>query len=61
MDNIILVTKARHNLSMPEMAEKLSVSMSYLTKIAYGYRRPGRNFITKFLMAFPEVSADNFF
>ena len=49
------------NISLEDFAETLGYSISYITKILYGQREPGRNFLKKLKKKFPEIDLNSFF
>ncbi len=49
------------NMSIQMMAKEIGVSKSYYEKIEYGDRQPSYNFITKFLIRFPDADTDEIF
>jgi len=53
--------RKRRNLSIEEFAEILGCSISLLTKILYGEKKPARTFIEKFKKVFPEFDVNIFF
>lgn len=48
-------------LTMPEMAQKLSITYSYYTKIEYEERQPSYSFMKKFKKIFPKYDMNLFF
>jgi transcriptional regulator with XRE-family HTH domain len=61
MNECLRKIKKEQNLSINDMAKKLNVSFSLLTKILYGQREPSKEFIKKVKTVFPNTDTNIFF